>query len=449
MVSNLYRPAKPIAQFSTSSWMLAIAIALTCFSYPLTTVVLKVVGTNVSTFNILIKALTAALFMLVFIARRNSLTVSPSISAPLLIFLLIYSVRLIYDIFYLDIRQGGSSPFYTTSYFFLLTFVPVFVMALVLKMEDIHRTALVCYWTLVFACLVVAAYTLFGGEIDSSEVFSGRVQIEGEIEGTALLGPIHIGLVGASLAAMAMGRLAFVPNLTFSARAVQLGLVALGLMNVLFAGSRGPLVGIFLAIVFLAASYFLPRMNASRTSTFAGVLLLLGPLVLIYYLSNIDHESVYLLERVSSFFTDRAAGATEERDFIYQAAWLDFLDYPVFGRSMVVSLTGFGAHNLALEVLMATGVFGGAFFAVATMILFASFSRVLRGAAGSDAACLLLACVPIFVLSLTSGSIAEGPSLWVAFGLYSVIGARFCFFRARQAVRMPSDQFRAAKATNY
>jgi O-antigen ligase len=447
MVSHIHRPPAGELSFSRSSWFLALAVALTCFSYPLTTIVLKMAGTNVSFFNLIIKAVTATLFVLVFLARRNSFMVSPSISAPLLIFLVIYACRLIYDIMYLDVRQGWSSPFYTMSYFFLLTFVPVFVMALAIKKEDIVRIATTSFWTLALACLTVAAYILIGGEIDSSTVFSGRVQIDGDIEGTALLGPIHIGLVGASLAGLCLGKMAFVQNQSIQARLLNLAFVVLGIVNLLVAGSRGPLLGLVVALVFLMTAYALPRMGTSKLSAITGTMLFIGPLALIYFISIADLDSIYLFERVSVFLEERASGAKEERDFIYQAAWLDFLDHPIFGRSMVVSTTGFGAHNLPLEVLMSTGVVGGSFFAVATVVLLATFSRILRGAAGPEAACMLLAAAPIFVLSLTSGSIAEGPSLWVLYGMFTVIGARFCFVRKSRTTQNESSSHFAMSAS--
>ena len=101
------RPYSARISRSKPSWILCFAVAALCFSYPLTTIVLQQVGANVSVFNIFIKASFAGAFVLAFLLGVRRFRAMPIGYLAVVVFLSIYSVRLLYDALILGLRLGN------------------------------------------------------------------------------------------------------------------------------------------------------------------------------------------------------------------------------------------------------------------------------------------------------------------------------------------------------
>lgn len=421
--------------------LLILGVVLTCFSYSTTTIILRLLGQEVSSFNTWIKAGTAALFLAAALfglrdARRISMT-----AAALLVFFILYSVRIYVDMVLLDIRFANYPAFYVLSYFFLLTLIPVFVTGYFLRQEDLGLLAKYSLVALVIANLAQTYYVFMGGTIDRAEVFAGRVQIEGDIEGTALLSPLTIGLMGACLASFALARLAFDRKLALPRQIVMAALVGMGIMNILFSGSRGPFLGFLTSFLVIAILAVMPHQGEAGRSRLVSGLYLGLPVFIGYMMLQVSNGSIYLFDRFMNFIEERASGATEARDEIYQVAWNDFLSSPLFGSSFVTSQDQ-SPHNIILEVLMATGVFGATVFFLSLVFMLLAMGRILRGRASASALYITAAALPIFLLSLTSGSIHGAPDFWILYMLVTVMGVRAA---QRKPVRQSSSFARLSR----
>jgi O-antigen ligase len=403
-----------------------LALALISFSYPITSVFLLQLGIDSSIANMFIKILIAGLFaaslMTTYPYERNIF----SVSLPILLFFFIYSFRFLYDTLALGIFTGSQGIFYNYSYFFILTFVPMIILSLALRPEDtsaIHRS--------IFGMVIVANLALFyhvvsGGVLSAEEAFGGRLQVDGEQAGTALLNPIVVGFMGTVLATFTIGRLAVFHNMSWKSELLHIGLIMLGTLNVMFGGSRGPVFAYVLCLlVVLAASI------RSGTSTqgfklrgriwgYAGILV--GIMIA---LALSDAISFSIFDRFEYMFDARTGRVEEERDFVWALAWEGFISSPIIGTSYAVwNGAGFvSAHNIILDALNATGLLGGIFLAWALVRTAIGIARLTNGSMGPHGFSLALTGVCFVTLSLTSGSISQNPDLWIYITMISLLGA--------------------------
>ncbi len=423
MVQTIYRPLQPLTRPRRPNYLLLIGIVLTCFSYSTTTIILRLLGLAVSNFNVWIKAATAAVFIAAALFHLRDFRQINRAAVPLLIFFVIYSVRIYVDMVLLDIRFSTYPMFYVLSYYFFLTLLPVVVIAVSLRREDMPLLERYILVALTIANLVQIYYVFMGGTIDRAEVFAGRVQIEGDIEGTALLSPLVIGLMGASLSSLALARLAFDRRLPMIKQLLLVALLGIGIVNILFSGSRGPFLGFMVSFLITVILALMPKQGTVARGRWVSAVYLGLPLFIAYMMLQVSNGSIYLFDRFMSFIEERAGGATEARDEIYRIAWDDFLSSPIIGRSFVTSGDQ-SPHNIILEVLMATGVIGATFFFLSLIFMLIALGRILRGRVGASELYIAMAALPVFLLSLTSGSVHGAPDFWALYMLVTVLGAR-------------------------
>ncbi len=350
---------------------------------------------------------------------------------PLIIFFLIYSIRLVDDVLFKGILLIYQTPFYTLGYYFGLTVLPVLAIALLYRPQDNRTIFRHLLASLVIANVLLFLYSVIYGDFGRGGAFSGRIQAASEIEGAAVLGPIWIGMMGALLASLLFGVFTARQGLSKVKIMVGTGLLGLSAANLLFGASRGPVLGLVLAVlVFL----FRPGSNipgirkiVSRGKAWVAALWIVGIAIILIASSD---GTVFLVERFISLYTDRivgGGGVIEERDIIYATAWQDFLSSPLFGTSYVVSYKNSQPHNFILESLIATGIVGTFFFFIALFRAFKGISRLLDGMHGIEGVSLALVTVSTLGMGLTSSSISQSPHLWILVALVTVMGTRVRF----------------------
>ncbi len=393
---------------------------LLAFSYTTSTVWMQMTGIPTGPGNLLIKATIAGLFLLSLpftLVRMESL-LGPLL--PVLVLLGLYAVRLLYDVVVRDILMIYQTPIYVLSYFFGLTLLPVMALCGAVRKTDIK---LIHNW--VFALLVVAnvsllVFALRSGFENPLEVLGGRLQVEGEAAGTAVLGPIGIGLMGACLAAFAIGRLAIFGGCGVLGFLLHVSAIVLGCGNILFSASRGPAIAFVLCMLAVAASLVRSALvrKGLRMRQSAWLLLVL-PVVLVAVVVVWGDIPVFLFDRFLTLFEERLAGdgGLEERDVVHRVAWEDFSASPLFGSSYVVSFENSSPHNMVYDALIAAGVLGAVALAWTLWRMLGALWRAWRGDAGPHVYPLALVGVCLFVLQLTSGSIGQTPEFWVFMSL--------------------------------
>lgn len=412
-----------------------IALMLICFSYPITTVWLIELGAPVSQVNLVIKAGILFLFLLSLLVVLSHQPRLPRVVLPLLVFLALYGVRLLYDVMILDILMVFQTRTYVFGYFFGLTLVPVVVIALALRPMDITAIHRWTFYFLIAANVSLILYTYLRGPIVAETAFAGRLQEDGVLESTALLNPILVGAVGAMLAVFAIGRLATFGRMSVGTQVFHLVCVFMGGINVLLGASRGPAVALLASIVLVFAGS-LGKVGRGtrlqpRTWIYVG-LFVIGFSTLV----ATDVIKLQLIERFELMFDPTYKPEGEERRVIYAMAWSDFLSSPFVGSSYVVRQGAYSPHNILLEALMATGAFGGMAFIAAMALMCRGLWKLIRGFAGPLGVSIGLVATCFFILSMTSGSITGNPEFWA----YMVAASLLGHFAARAAVaRSPRE----------
>lgn len=415
--------------------ILVCAIALLVFSYPIATTWLLQLGLDTSIGNAAIKAAITGLFLLVLLFGREWNLEGFRAASWLLIFFSFYGFRLLFNVVIENVLYVGQSKIYTLAYFFGLTLLPAIAISLNLKKED----SLLLHRWLFIAAIIANASLLFyisnEGVLGSADVFSGRFEVQGELQGTTVINPIMVGLMGAILVAYTVGRIGAFALATPWQQAYHGALLMAGGANVLVGASRGPALALALA---LALTFFL----LVQGSTAAGGLRLRGKLwvyggaliAAVGYLMLTRSESIFLFARFTTMFDNSAGHAFELRDVIYDQAWHDFLSEPVFGYSYMTS-GGYSPHNIFLEALMATGVVGSIFLLPAMVAAVRGTWRLLLGNVGPEGISIALVGVCLFVVGLTSGSVGQFPEFWVILTIVTVLGSKTRALQPRSAGR--------------
>ncbi len=390
------------------------ATALLAFSYPLTTVWILQLGLPAGAINVFIKAILSVMFAvsLFFSARKKRV-----ISIHLIViygYFCIYGIRLLYDIFILEILPPRTSASYILLYFFGLTLMPAVSVGFSFVRSDLPLIHKWIFRVLVLTNLSLLYYVLVVKNLAAEDAFSGRLEVRGDDGISAVLNPIVVSLMGAALALFVLGRLAVFPKMPASHQLLHVGLFGVGMTNLLAGGSRGPVVDFAVGLFFIGGSIAYGAVKRQKLEIRPRVILYLiamsGGLVFLALSSNL---SIFVFDRFKLLFSGHGDRTYEARDYIFAAAWQDFTNAPFIGHSYL-TLNGTALpHNAFLESLTALGILGGA----AYIVLFSSTIRGiwngLMGEFGPFAYSVSLSGLALLALSFTSGSVAQSPEIWV------------------------------------
>ncbi len=389
-------------------------VALLAFGYPLSMVWFLTFGIASPALNMAVKGLTAALLA----ASLGSAILSgrrfPARLAPVYIFLFLYGGRILYDVLVEGIVPPLSSPTYVLLYFFGLTLIPALAVGFSFKRDDIVLIHRWFYWMLILVNASLLFYVFSTGYSTMASALLGRFEVLGEVESTTVINPIVVSLMGATLGLFILGRLAVLQKISAPAQVWHLGLFGLGMMNMLLGGSRGPVLGFAAGILVVGVSVFytmrIRRVQLHiRPRVFLYLAGLFGGLV---FLATREGLAIGVFERFRTML-EPGGRMLEARDFIYAAAWQDFLGSPLVGRSYL-TLGGIALpHNVPLEALASLGVLGGLGAAYCVLLMLRGIwngALVRWGPAGYS---LALIAAAFLILTMTSGSISQSPELWI------------------------------------
>lgn len=401
--------------------VLIAAITLLSFLYVTSTVILLSANIETREFNVFAKGLIAAMFAFtILLASRDDMKRS-TWGWPIVLFLGVYSVRLIYDVFARGLLFAMQDRFYILSYFFGLTLLPTVAILLHMRrsmVRDLHNWLL---FAVIIGNLLLTLYFFGGGVVQDETRFFGRAQIDGEVEGSAVINPITVSLMGVQLFVMALGRMLTVRTDPPAVQAA-LGLLTIySVFNIVIGGSRGPILALavcILAVGFLSFRGTLSNQTHVRRGIFAY--LLIGLAGAISYVS-VAGRDLYIYQRFVDMLETRLQGGREERDYLLADAWNDFLNSPLIGESYVMKSGGY-PHNFIVESLMATGIVGTTFLLLAFVYVLTGIWRLLNGRAGPYGISLALLAICYIVTGLVSGTIGQHPDLWACMAIMTVLG---------------------------
>ena len=307
----------------------------------------------------------------------------------LLLFFGLYLCRLLYDSYFADNEFAPDA----LQFFIVATVIPTIAIALAIESkfdERLFSSRLI----LMVAVSLLGLYAL---------LYTGKVTIETFSRASlAALNPISLG----HLAATGVIAAAFI---AFSRRSLfwigtAILTAAISVPTLFAAGSRGPIVAMIAALIWLGTT------DKRRA-------LIIIPLLTVGFL--LVPKDNFLFERLMGSFNgfDRSSLARFE---IQTSALADFVENPFLGKHFMDASFGEGSwpHNYFLESAMAMGILG---LAVSVTLVLSSFKAALSSVNQTNPLLTAL-LVQALVAAQLSGSLWGGDKLFALIAAVLALG---------------------------
>jgi hypothetical protein len=410
-------------------WLIALAFSLGTFSYPITAVLILALSLPTSISNIILKLLYSIIYLYIIYYSVKRIKIRINLFAlPLLLFFLVYSIRLIVDVSFRDIVFASGSKFYVYSYYFGATVLPCIMLILSNSFLDPKKIYDSLFYTAILSNLLLFWYIFSSGTSSYLEMLAGRSEIISDSDiGTdgVFINPIQISLSGALLAIISIVKLFFNKNLTIFTIILLIVFFVLGIYNLFIGASRGPLIGFIIGVLFMFSIklYASPR-NLQFFRNFLSIMLFIT--LGIFFIKQLQNTiDIFLLERIEIFIDNIFTSTKEDRNYLYDEAILLFLDSPIFGNQYVTKDGGY-PHNLLVEVPMSTGLIGTIIFIVLLMaVIIRILIMYLSKVNFTEMVGIYSVAIIVLFLGLTSGSIFVNPEIWICTTLILILPVKF------------------------
>lgn len=337
-----------------------------------------------------------------------------------ILFWFLYSIRLIYDIQFKGLNYLETDSFYVYSFAFGTCLIPSIAIYFSANYIDLKRSILVAFLIILISNLVISYSILSVGEWNILNIIIKRATISIEIEGVSvsILNPITIGYLGEVLIISSLHILIFnLISLNKYFRVLLYLCLFLGVLNLTFGASRGPILS--LLFLLMIEIYFAVKRNKFsysffiKTFSFFFILIILMGL---YIFPKIDTEDIALIDRFT-LNSDTSSGneSISERSLLFESAWSQFLDSPIWGYSFVTKYPYRSySHNIFMDVLMGTGIIGMIIFSLMGYYIFKNIKILLKSKAFYDTASFLcILYISILLICMTSGGLFVSGNFWI------------------------------------
>jgi O-antigen ligase len=343
----------------------------------------------------------------IFIVLSNINTKSFGLGAMLLIcnisFIIFYIFRLIYStLLFPEVTSAEALEYWIWS--IGASFLPVLALSLSksynFNFSEFYSTS----FFVVFIASILVFINMSGTVVDSSQNIydSGRARL-----GT--LNPISLGHLGASLFLLSIAGFWRRGRSRTTINILLLAGIALGGLLLLSSNSRGPLLSVAAAMIFLLL------VLRAKYKLIISLSLFVAAILFVPALRWIEYELGYAV--YSRLFDQSISEEVNvvARLGLYEAAIGAFSESPFFGAGFGVEGVGAYPHNTIIEAFLTVGVLGGFAFLLAQVIALIIAWRLAR--ARSDLVWLSMITVQYIVASQFSGSIYASPSMWAVIGV--------------------------------
>ena len=392
---------------------LNLSLVLCLYLYPITSCVVYLFELNSSILNIVFKAFTFVIYFICFyrvVFYKNKLYI---LNISLFLLLIIYSFRLLVDVFIYDIQHELYSSSYLLLYFFLLTFLPVHNF---IKSGYHFNISKFIKYSGVLLIVINLLYFFVAIKDGSSfaDLFSSRINKVAEDENISVINPIIVGLNGCVIVLYSLYNYLFNSKYSF----LNIIMIFLGLFNLAVGASRGPLFITILLTFFMLLIFFRSKKQGFKTF-FSFVTIIFITIFII--LPFVDKYDFFLFNRIESFFLFEE----EIRNIIIDNAMTDFLNNPVFGLHIFDSTSNAFPHNILVDALMSCGFLGGILVVFSFIPFFKNSFKLMLNKKNYEYGFLFFILSPFIIIGFTSGSFLFFPEFWVALSLLSIKLNRF------------------------
>lgn len=388
-------------------------IVLLCFFYPISAISSLILGIPTTFVNVIYRSLIAgiaAYIILISIIKFNFTLLK--IALPMLFFMFFYLVRIFYDTL---IEQIATTHSLLEIFSFYLGNICLPFLAIVLSHRCLNQEKLVkrSYFVLALSniFILVAYLNQLNWDISIS-IFLFRASINANDMVLDIVNPITYGLYGGLLFVFSLGNLVLLNDkLTMKKNIILYFFVGLGLLNLILASSRGPLLYTFFSLLLLV--YFYSVHSKKAIGFYLGnltkIIVLIFSFVLIFDYLESNEIELGIIGRLLDTKTEIDNGVIDERQPLYNEAFSMFVEKPVFGNQINLKSKSY-PHNILLELLMSTGLIGTTLFFFGFIFVILKIQKFKN----HDSNIMLFACMfIIFIgLSFTSGSLYQSVESW-------------------------------------
>jgi len=274
---------------------------------------------------------------------------------PLLIFWLLYFIRIAMDGYLFPVPLG-MEPIEHVQKAVGMTFIPMFIFLLRLDSKG-NRWVFNAFWTVQIGCLIIILlfYKQYFGETYRLLVHASTGNV------TTLMGPIGLAYIGVVTVVISFQRLLM--NISFLRSMVLLVIIAGGITIIIFSATLSALVAILLACSIIIISVNILN-RYSRKVIWTLLIVLTVCLSSYIILEKIGSAVVTRSDALVTQLASGDPGVGSGRLGIYQNTLKQIFQNPLFGSGLEEKHARVYPHNNILEAFMATGVLGGICFCI-------------------------------------------------------------------------------------
>ena len=300
--------------------------------------------------------LFCSLVIILFLFNSKKIKIN-KFSIPLFLFLILYSIRLIFDVFFLNLNSGYPNLL-IFSYFFGGTISVCFAILLSNKYINISYVLKYYIYFLCLSNVIIFILLIKLSQLNILTLFSQRLSFGiNENETNDIINSITISVNAALLLIYFMFSSIFKFYLITIDKYIIRILILLCIINLILSGSRGPMISmVFIFILMLVQARKLNLFFFFRSTIFIIIFSFIFFEALNLKLNDLNYvQRIYSNDEITIFKDDN-------RKELYISAYLQFTKNPIFGDKYFEEITKTYPHNIFLEVLMSTGLVGILFF---------------------------------------------------------------------------------------
>ncbi len=398
-------------------------IIFSIFGFPFFVTTSLIIGTDTSLGSIIYRAIVAFLALLLIAVNIKHLKKINLTQKILILYLLIYGLRLIYD---LSIRElYRFSPHYDSENFIYLFFFGAALLPVIATTQcqfDYSQLGKKIFYTSFIQCIVVVIglYKIYGTNI--SELLIDRTLYTNENfnNGTGSpLNPILVSRCGAILLILLISEVLILKNKI--PLILKISAIPLSIVLIFLGGSRNPLmvslIGVVvILLVFLKNAKFKKRIKTLFITTLFAILT-----VFIIFSSNVT-EKIGIFNRIEKGLSNNSG--VLGRDGHYESAINQFINNPFIGDQVFDKHLWIYPHNLILESFMALGIVGGALFLT---LSFLNLKKITYNFIPNNKILFPILFLMFFLFGMSSGGIFNSNEFWLVLALSSKLNKNLVF----------------------
>lgn len=280
----------------------------------------------------------------------------------MILFWIIYSIKLIYNIEIENVHFLQENSFYVYSFAFGACLIPAIAVYLNSKYINLKNCIKLAFWVLLLSNLSLFYSILSSNNWNLVQVFAerGNVNVDINFESISIVNPITISFYGQLLALFSIF---FIKLKIFKKSSSNIFLIStcfLGMLNLLMGASRGPTLT-FLVLYIIIYLTIKTQIKIASAKAFKRLFIvgLILFVVLFVFFQNFKLEELKIFSRLTESYQDSVAGNNIDiREYQWESAIEQFVDSPLIGDKFVNNFDSSYAHNLILDVLMSVGFLG-------------------------------------------------------------------------------------------